>query len=146
MLEFIRRVRDIFRLVRAFDHSGVGRNAEALSILDTLESKWARSYLAAVLLRGTLQTLLGQHRESRACLLAAAQHIRKAKLSGEDERDYLTAYAYQYWQQSAEQLGIRTMAPQEKIAFHVEGPIDLSKVSSLLRKRFPLKSQHAERD
>lgn len=92
MLEFIRRVRDIFRLVRAFDHSGTGRNAEALSILDTLESKWARNYLAAVLLRGTLLTLVGQHRESRACLLAAAQHIKKAKLSSDDERDYLTAY------------------------------------------------------
>lgn len=91
------------------------------------------------MLRGTLLTLVGQHRESRACLLAVAQHIKEAKLSSEDERDYLTAYAYQYWQQSAEQLGIRTMAPQERVAFHVEGPIDLSKVPSLLRKRFPLK-------
>jgi len=138
MFDFFRRLRDANRIERAFDAAAGRRYPEALSILENLKSEWAKDHLAVLLLKGALLSLVGRHREAMTTLIGAAQRIKSSPRATKNEMEYMIAYVHQYWQPSADELGITKVTSEERDALHIDGPIVLSKVRPRLRRRFPL--------
>lgn len=71
-------------------------------------------------------------------LVSAAQQIKASKRLSAPEANYLVAYAIQYWELSAEQIGLHMVTTEVRDALHVEGPIVLSRVPRHLKRSFPL--------
>lgn len=132
------------RIERAFDDAAARRNSEALSILEDLKSEWAKGHLDVLLLKGALLSLVGRHREAMTTLIGAAQRIKRSRRATKYEKEYLIAYVHQYWEASADELGLTDergtmkITTEERDALRIEGPIVLSKVRPHIRRRYPL--------
>lgn len=141
MIEFLTRLRDVKRIQRAFECAAARQYTEALSILENLKSEWARDYLEVLVLKGALLCLVGRHREAMTTLIGAAQCIKSSPRATKNEMEYMIAYLHQYWQPSADALGITKVTSEERDALHVEGPIVLSKVRRRIKRKFPLHTE-----
>ena len=71
-------------------------------------------------------------------LVSAAQLIKTSTRLSEAEVKYLVAYAVQYWERSADRLGVHRVTKEVAEALSVEAPIELGRVSAQLRRNFPL--------
>jgi hypothetical protein len=138
MLKIFAFLADIRRIDRAFVAAADRRNGEALSILESLVTDRARNDFDVTMLRGALLSIVGRHKEALSSLVSAAQRVKRSKKLTNVEIEYLTAYLLQYWEQSAEQLGVKNVTTSERDALHIEGPIILSSVRNRLKKSFPL--------
>jgi hypothetical protein len=137
MLGWIRKIQDAVRLARAFRSAAHGRFDEALRTLDSLGEDGNRLYDAR-LLRGALYSLLGMHGLAVAELLAAAQQIKRSSRLSKVEVNYLVAYAVQYWEASAEQIGFHRVTKEAAQTLKVDNPVEANRVPRHLRQRFPL--------
>jgi len=135
--QWFRKIKDAIRLSKAFSAAGHRRYDEALRILDSLGYDGNRLY-DTKLLRGALYSLLGKHDLAVAELLSAAQQIKRSNRLSKAEANYLVAYAVQYWEASAEQIGLHSVTKETAESLKVDNPIEANKVPRYLRQRFPL--------
>lgn len=74
-------------------------------------------------------------------LVAAAREIRASKRLSRVEVNYLVAYAVQYWECSAQEIGLHQVTKEVADALKVQSPIELSRVPMHLRRKFPLSAK-----
>lgn len=134
---WVKKIKDAVRLSKAFNAAGHGRYDDALRTLDSLGHDGNRLY-DAKLLRGALYSLLGKHDLAVAELLSAAQQIKRSNRLSKAEENYLIAYAVQYWEASAEQIGLHRVTKETIESLKVNNPIEANRVPRYLRQRFPL--------
>src|SRR6266550_1425103 len=139
MFGIFKVVRDAIRIEKAFTAAAQNRNEDALKTLESLGEKAEKLYEAR-LLKGALYSLLDMHELAIEELVSAAQTIKADKRFSSAEANYLVAYAIQYWEHSADQIGMSKVSKSVADALHVEGPIVLSRVSAHLRRKFPLRA------
>ena len=71
-------------------------------------------------------------------LLSAARFVKADRRLSKDEANYLVAYIVQYWEYSAEKIGLHLVTKDEASALHVDSPIVLSGIPPRIRRKFPL--------
>jgi hypothetical protein len=134
---WVRKIEDAVRLSKAFNAAGHGRYDDALRTLDSLGPDGNRLH-DAKFLRGALYSLLGKHDLAVAELLSAAQQIKRSNRLSKAEANYLVAYAVQYWETSAEQIGLHAVTKETAESLWVDNPIEGNRIPRYLRQRFPL--------
>jgi len=140
MFGIFKVMRDAIRVEKAIAAAAQNRNREALNILEGLGERAKRSS-EVKLLRGALYSLLGMHERAVDELASAAQKVKADERLSQAEANYLTAYAVQYWERSADQISMTKVSKSVADALHVEGPIILSRVPAHLRRQFPLRAK-----
>jgi hypothetical protein len=135
VLRIFKAVRDAIRIDRAFSAAAQNRNDEALRALGGLGED-AKKLYDVKLLKGALYSLLNMHDQAVDELASAAQQIKASRRFSKAEANYLVAYAIQYWEHSADQIGLSKVSKQIADVLDVEGPIELSRIPAHLRRKF----------
>jgi hypothetical protein len=130
-------IRDALRIDKAFNAAAHGAHSEALGVIDSLGERAKRLYDVR-LLKGALLCQVGMHDQAIDELTAAVKSVKLSKKLSKAEANYLTAYAMQYWERSAEEVGLRHISKEMVDLLSVEDPIEVPRVAAHLRRKFPL--------
>jgi hypothetical protein len=99
---------------------------------------YTRRHYDVRLLKGALYSGLDQHELALDELEAAIRVVRTLKSLSDIEKNYLVAYAVQYGEWSASQIGRTHVTREVAELLHVEDPIEAGRVSKHMRTKFPL--------